>query len=187
MGLDKPRNSHRIHIRRATIDDVGALLRVKRPGLTERCFALDKQQRRRFDLVSDGTAEYLLAARPREVVAHVFLMLAGARSAPGYPDIEDLYVREDWRGQGIGRRLIAACEVLALERGFTRIGLSVNPTLNGRARRLYERLGYHDVGRPVHLDGVYADVEDWCIEMAKPLAPSGFPSVFSKKEQIRST
>ena len=171
-----------MHIRRATLHDVEALVRVKRPGSTERCLALHERQLQRFALVDNRLAAYVLAERETEVFGHVLLRLAGTRSAPGYPDIEDLYVREDCRGRGIGRQLIAGCEVIALEHGFRCIGLSVNPTLNGRARRLYERLGYRDVGRPVHLDGVYAGVEDWCIEMAKSLTLSGSPSVFSKNE-----
>jgi ribosomal protein S18 acetylase RimI-like enzyme len=168
-------------IRRATVHDSEALVRVKRPGPGSPCLALEQQQLWRFALVDEGRAAYLLAERDREVVGHIFLRLAGTQSAPGYPDIEDLYIRADCRGQGIGSELLAACEVIALEHGCTCVGLSVNPALNERARRLYERLGYRDVGRPLHLDGVYAGVTDWCIEMVKSIRLSDSPSVSSKK------
>jgi len=171
-----------MHIRRATVSDVEALVRVKRPGIGKHYPVLEERQIRRLARVDKGLAAYLLAERDGEVIGHVFLKFTGTGSAPGYPDIEDLYVREDCRGNGIGGLLISTCEEIAVDHGFARIGLSVNPVLNGGARRLYERLGYRDVGRPPHLDGVYAGVEDWCIEMAKSLTPSGAPSVLSKNE-----
>jgi ribosomal protein S18 acetylase RimI-like enzyme len=169
-------------IRRATAHDSEALVRLKRPGAGRPCLALEQQQLRRFALVGEGRAAYLLAERDMDLVGHVFLGFDGTRSAPGYPDIEDLYVRADCRGHGIGSELLAACEVIALELGSTHVGLSVNPTVNRQALRLYERLGYRDTGHPPHLDGIYAGVTDWCIEMVKSITLSDSPSVSSKKE-----
>jgi len=54
--------------------------------------------------------------------------------------VEDLFVREAARGRGLGRRLLAAVAVIALERGCKRLDLAVldwNP-----ARKLYENLGF---------------------------------------------
>ena len=54
--------------------------------------------------------------------------------------VEDLFVREGARGQGLGRRLLAALALIALERGCRRLDLEVldwNP-----ARKLYEHLGF---------------------------------------------
>jgi len=54
--------------------------------------------------------------------------------------VEDIFVSEWARGRDIGRRLLAAISALALERGCTRVDLSVlhwNP-----ARGFYERLGF---------------------------------------------
>ncbi|HTV88705.1 MAG TPA: GNAT family N-acetyltransferase [Stellaceae bacterium] len=53
--------------------------------------------------------------------------------------LEDLYVTEKARGQGVGRRLMARLAAIAIERGWGRIDFHVlewNP-----ARRFYERLG----------------------------------------------
>jgi hypothetical protein len=47
----------------------------------------------------------------------------------------------------------------------------VNPTLNGRARRLYERLGYIPTKRAPYLDGEYGGQENWVIDMTKRLVP----------------
>lgn len=58
--------------------------------------------------------------------------------------LEDLYVCEQARGRGVGRRLIARLAKIAVERGWGRIDFHVlewNP-----ARRFYERLGLGHVG-----------------------------------------
>lgn len=58
--------------------------------------------------------------------------------------LEDLYVCEHARGQGVGRRLMARLAAIAVERGWARIDFQVldwNP-----ARRFYERLGLGHVG-----------------------------------------
>jgi len=54
--------------------------------------------------------------------------------------VEDIFVSEWARGRDIGRRLLVAISALALQRGCTRVDLSVlhwNP-----ARGFYERLGF---------------------------------------------
>lgn len=58
--------------------------------------------------------------------------------------LEDLYVCEPARGQGVGRRLMVRLATIAVERGWGRIDFQVldwNP-----ARRFYERLGLDHVG-----------------------------------------
>jgi GNAT superfamily N-acetyltransferase len=53
--------------------------------------------------------------------------------------VEDIYVREEQRGSGVGEAIVRAIARLALERGAARIDLAVldwNP-----ARGFYERLG----------------------------------------------
>jgi len=65
-----------------------------------------------------------------------------------------LGVPEPLRSRGIGRLLVARLERLASDRGKRRIGLGVART-NPAARRLYERLGYVDVGAPPYADRWY--------------------------------
>jgi len=55
--------------------------------------------------------------------------------------LEDLYVAEAARGQGVGKRLMARLAAIAIERGWGRIDFHVldwNP-----AREFYQRLGMH--------------------------------------------
>jgi RimJ/RimL family protein N-acetyltransferase len=81
-------------------------------------------------------------------------------------------------GQGIGTALIAAAEEHAREWRRTHIGLAVVPD-NARARRLYERLGYHlwgpeqviDEWTEKDADGNVTTIHrDRCDYLLKPLA-----------------
>ena len=61
----------------------------------------------------------------------------------GLPEIQDLNVHPRQRRQGIGARLIAACEEAARQAGKSDIGIGVGLHAGfGAAQRLYVRAGY---------------------------------------------
>ena len=65
----------------------------------------------------------------------------------------------EYRGQGIGRRLISAALRRAKENGLERVHLTVNSS-NDRARSLYEKVGFRLEGvmrRAAKFDGRYED------------------------------
>jgi GNAT superfamily N-acetyltransferase len=55
--------------------------------------------------------------------------------------LNDLFVAESSRKQGVGEKLLEAAKVLAMETGAASIALSTAPD-NEKAQRLYERKGY---------------------------------------------
>ena len=61
-------------------------------------------------------------------------------------EVRTLWVHEQWRGRGLGQRLMAAAEAEARQRGATRIVLS---THSFQAPEFYRRLGFAPVG---HVD-----------------------------------
>lgn len=68
-------------------------------------------------------------------------------------------VLAEYRGQGVGRRLIDACIAKAWQSGITRIELEVR-TDNERAIQLYERVGFAKEStkrRAMRFEGVYHD------------------------------
>ena len=87
----------------------------------------------------------------------------------GYVDDETpevaVAVREGRRGGGVGARLMRELAELACARGFTHLSLSVD--VANPARRLYERLGYEEVGADD--DGVRMVME---LRGSVPPAPS---------------
>jgi len=123
----------------------------------------------RIDKSVTGEVVYLVALIDEKPRGHVLLKFSGKPTAPNYPDMEDVFVVEYFRGKGIGTRLIKKCEEITKDKGFKQIGLAVNPTLNPRTKILYERLGYKVTNEKQYLDGVYNRVEDWVIDMVKDL------------------
>lgn len=67
-----------------------------------------------------------------------------SKSAPGTLKIKMLAVNGSHRGKGIGSRLLEMAEVLATEKGYSKLQLEVVDT-NPRAKKLYERMGYASV------------------------------------------
>lgn len=68
-------------------------------------------------------------------------------------------VLAEYRGQGIGRRLLEACIHKAWRKGITRIELEVRAD-NERAIRLYQAMGFTQEAlkrRAMRFDGVYFD------------------------------
>ncbi|MFD6417569.1 GNAT family N-acetyltransferase [Streptomyces sp. NPDC060194] len=69
--------------------------------------------------------------------------------------VDMLWVREDQRGTGLGRDLIAAAEAEALRRGCDRVLVS---SFTFQAPAFYQRLGYVETGRTLGIPGGHADV-----------------------------
>jgi GNAT superfamily N-acetyltransferase len=82
---------------------------------------------------------------------------------PGAAEIKRMYVRPEWRGQGISLRLLRAAEGFARETGYRWIYLDTSDEMTA-ARRLYERQGYRPCPR-------YNQNPQATIFMRKRLAP----------------
>jgi shikimate dehydrogenase len=167
-----------IRVRPATAEDLPVL---------ERQLPLHTPSRHRECLAdqADGRLAYLVAWRGPAPVGHGLIHWAGPRDPsvrhhlPDCPEIFMLGVPESLRSQGIGRTLLAHLERVAADRGARRIGLGVALT-NLPARRLYEGLGYREVGAQQYVDRWYwVDAsgtehveEDPCVFLVKEL-PTG--------------
>jgi GNAT superfamily N-acetyltransferase len=108
-----------------------------------------------FRLQQEGAVTCLAAWDGATPVGYVFVRwpsgggeLTKQALALGCPELEDLFVAEHARGQGIGRKLVETAESIVATRGLSQLGLEVtvaNPYTEV-ARALYERLGYRDAG-----------------------------------------
>lgn len=68
-------------------------------------------------------------------------------------EIKRMWIHPDWRGLGLGGRLLARLEAAARGLGRSRVVLDTNETLT-EAITMYERAGYHPIDR--YNDNPYA-------------------------------
>src|SRR5277367_4964439 len=145
-------------IRSANIEDCG-LLRTMIRELAEFEHELELVTIREEDLARDGFGEN---PRFRALIAEWDGQAAGYAVFCGYYStwagralyLEDLFVREKFRGKGIGKELLATVARVALEDGCYGIHWEVLDW-NGKAIELYEALGaeFRDQWRRVMLSG----------------------------------
>jgi GNAT superfamily N-acetyltransferase len=147
-------------IRNASNEDLNALQEIK-PGLDEEVL------RKRVEMQAKDQARFLILEVENHPVAFVLLKWFGKITHPEYPDIEDLYTKASERGKGYASILIKECEKLARGKGFSKIGLTVNPDENDKAHKLYLKLGFKDTGEAKYVDGIYNGIKDWTIDMEK--------------------
>ena len=91
----------------------------------------------------------LVWVEDERVVGNLSLRRAAISGSQGYL-IGNVVVHPDYRGQGIGRALLEAAIKTVRRRKGRWIGLEVNSG-NVTACRLYEQLGFREVGRTEHL------------------------------------
>lgn len=147
-------------IRAAGLDDLDGLVALESGFPPEDRF--DRRTWRR--LLSGQTAALVHESATTIDASAVLLFRQGS-------DIARLYsisVAPSARGQGLGARLLAACEDQARQRGAERMRLEVRST-NSSATRLYGASGYRVIAR---LESYYPDGEA-ALRMEKLLfAPS---------------
>jgi len=118
-----------------------------------------------------------LLAAPSTILASAPEGFALGRVAAGEAELLTLAVAARARRQGLGRRLLAACEAAAASRGARRLVLEVAAD-NLAARALYAAAGYGEAGRR---QGYYAALAGLAaadaIVLAKSLeAPGAAPA-----------
>ena len=132
-------------LRDATADDVGSILDMLRASAADQGFA-DEVVVSERDLLEDGFGAsprfYVLLAEVSGVTAGMALYFFnystwGSRNGLY---LEDLYVRPEYRGQRMGRRLLVRLAQIAEAAGCRRFQWVVH-NANASAVRLYEAAG----------------------------------------------
>jgi ribosomal protein S18 acetylase RimI-like enzyme len=123
-----------------TDDEARACARIM--TTTEPWITLGRSYEESLDIVCDASREVYVAmcVDTSDVIGFLILDMRG--TFVGY--IRSIAVREDWRGRGLGGRLIGFAEARIL-RDHPNVFMLVS-SFNPRAKALYERLGYEMVG-----------------------------------------
>ncbi len=80
------------------------------------------------------------------------------------PEIQDLFVLQEFRGKGLGRALVDNCEKIALKEGYKEIGIGVGMlSYYGTAQALYISMGYVPDGQGLTKDRKTIKEDDYIV------------------------
>lgn len=131
----------------------GLVLRPLRPRDLDRVVAIERQvyvrpwSRATFASEIDrADRAYLVACGPRRLLGSDVVGYGGVSVAVGEAHVLTVAVRRDAQCRGVGATLLLRLLEHAREQGATAATLEVRPS-NDRARALYRRFGFDEVGR----------------------------------------
>lgn len=143
----------------------------KKPGL----------HRVRFKRQQRNEVLYLFVWVDTKPIGHILIKWNGNEDAKNphieeCPDLEDLFILEDYRDKGFGTKLLLFAEEQVKEKGYQQVGLAVGIE-NKYAHSLYQHLGFRDGGfKPYTICDTYNNLsgekiswEEKCIYLIKNL------------------
>lgn len=163
-----------LHIKLCTKDDIVLLSPWDNVGYFEEAFQEQEDSKRLILLAFiDGTLTGYVHLNRFPKYAPFLHM--------GIYEIQDLFVIPAFRRQGIGEKLVGACERYAAADGATELGIGVGVAGRfGAAQRLYTRLGYIPDGagvvfeREPMTEGTVKPVDDrMCLMLLKNISLEG--------------
>lgn len=161
-------------MRDATESDLPNVVHIRQPEALHRGRMRDaKSPDFRYFVMVDG----------QEAVGFVSLVFRRPQSwmnkndTKHLPEVNDLYIAEDRRGQGYGSQAIHFLERITSEAGYKQLYIAVESQDNPRAYALYQRLGYKQLQAEPYFhhwgsidgDGILRQGDLWLVDMVKSL------------------
>ena len=125
-----------ITFRKMTAEDSDAVAEIE-----IKSFSLPWKREDFWHEAQNKNAEYIVGILDEKIVAY-----AGAWISFNEAEVMNVAVDENFRGQGIGKKIFAELIKVCVKRGANAITLEVRPS-NSAAIRLYEKFGLKSVGR----------------------------------------
>ena len=149
-----------VAIRAAEATDGDAIAAIYNQGIEDRLATLETETRS-----AEERRRWLAARGPRHPVGGRVVGWGSLNSfnpRPAYDHVADfsVYVGREWRGRGVGHRLLEALIARGRELGYHKLVLAAFP-FNVAGVALYRRLGFVEVGvyrEQGRLDGQWVDV-----------------------------
>jgi ribosomal-protein-alanine N-acetyltransferase len=146
--------------RSMTLEDIDTIVQIEHESFTSPW----SQEAFRTELTQNHFARYMVMERNETILGYggMWLIVDEAH-------ITNIAVREPYRGQGLGERLLRELMRTAAWLGAKRITLEVRVS-NDTAQSLYRKLGFYESGlRP----GYYSDNREDALIMWAELEPEG--------------
>jgi len=105
-----------------------------------------EEMRRRWAAVSNKGWSWLVAADASGVAGYGYYQQIRDRSAYRFTAEDSIYVREDVRGQGVGKALVVALLQAATEAGFRQMVAVIGDSENIGSIGVHTSLGFRKVG-----------------------------------------
>lgn len=122
-------------IRLANVNDLAALCNVRNNIDLFKYYLKQSERKKVFFVIAEQEA-HILGFAILKVNGHLL------------PKLSDLYVKENYRGNGIGSGLIKYRENIAKNLGYSEIFVSVDPIENPKMIKLVKRHGYEAISEP---------------------------------------
>jgi ribosomal-protein-alanine N-acetyltransferase len=148
-----------IIFRGMSVEDIGTVVRIERESFTAPWSA----EAFRTELTQNHFAKYMVMERDGVILGY-----GGMWIIVDEAHVTNIAVREPYRGQGLGEKLLRELMRTALWFGAKRMTLEVRVT-NDRAQSLYRKLGFYESGvRPKY----YSDNQEDALIMWAELEPA---------------
>jgi L-amino acid N-acyltransferase YncA len=160
-------------IRPAREEDIPAITEIYNQGIEDRIATLEGEphpvEERLQWFREHGPQEPVLVAEVKGLVVG-WASLSRYKPRRCYDGVKELsiYVRREWRGRGIGTRLLEALLTKGAQVGVHKVVLYAFP-FNGAALALYRKAGFRTVGLYRHhgvLDGRWRDIVAMELDLA---------------------
>jgi L-amino acid N-acyltransferase YncA len=154
-----------ILIREANEVDIHSILEIYNQGIHDRIATLETEEKdysymEEWFEKHSGRYQVIVAEMAGQIVGWASLNQYNNRCAyDGVADIS-VYISRDYRGKGVGKKLLVELESTAKENGFHKMVLFTFP-FNQLGQGLYKKMGFREVGvfqNQGILDGNYVDV-----------------------------
>jgi ribosomal protein S18 acetylase RimI-like enzyme len=126
----------------AEIEAVRTLFQAYRKTLWAECQMSDEEWKSLPGVYVPPAGALLLGKVDGEPAGCVGLRAFAQRDTA---EMKRLYVRPEFRGHSLGRKLVEAVLQQARQRGYKRIRLDTHPPTMGAAIALYRRLGFREI------------------------------------------
>jgi L-amino acid N-acyltransferase YncA len=154
-----------MRIRKAVDADLKQILMIYNQGIEDRIATLEldpKDLTYMTNWFENHTGHYcvFVAEFKGEVVGWADLHPYSNRCVYSGVGEISVYIRRDWRGKGVGQKLLAALEEFAKQNDFHKLVLGTFP-FNENGQGLYKKMGFYEVGtfkNHGQLDGKWVDV-----------------------------